>query len=232
MGAGAARRPAADAARAPRRRARRGRLGGGARHRRRRVPAHPRRVTVADANAVLSGGSLTNEKAYLMGKFARLALGTRHIDYNGRFCMVSAGSANMKAFGMDRAMTPLDELDRRRRDRRGRGEPVRRLSGDAADDDQQGPPARRPGGRHRPPLRSLGAGRRPADRHPSGHRRCAVPRSARRDRARRVCSTSTSSTHRTVGFYDAIGAARPWRPERRRGGHRRRRRRRCASWPG
>ena len=64
----------------------------------------------ADANAVLSGGSLTNEKAYLMGKFARLALRTRHIDYNGRFCMVSAGSANMKAFGMDRAMTPLTEL--------------------------------------------------------------------------------------------------------------------------
>ena len=64
----------------------------------------------ADANAVLSGGSLTNEKAYLMGKFARLALGTRHIDYNGRFCMVSAGSANIKAFGLDRAMTPLAEL--------------------------------------------------------------------------------------------------------------------------
>ena len=59
---------------------------------------------------MLSGGSLTNEKAYLMGKFARLALRTRHIDYNGRFCMVSAGSANMKAFGMDRAMTPLAEL--------------------------------------------------------------------------------------------------------------------------
>jgi assimilatory nitrate reductase catalytic subunit len=64
----------------------------------------------ADANAVLSGGSLTNEKAYLMGKFARLALGTRHIDYNGRFCMVSAGSANLAAFGLDRAMTPLAEL--------------------------------------------------------------------------------------------------------------------------
>lgn len=65
-----------------------------------------------DANAVLSGGSLTNEKAYLVGKFARLALGTRHIDYNGRFCMVSAGSANLRAFGLDRAMTPLDELER------------------------------------------------------------------------------------------------------------------------
>ncbi len=64
-----------------------------------------------DANGVLSGGSLTNEKAYLMGKFARLALRTRHIDYNGRFCMVSAGSANLKAFGLDRAMTPLDQVE-------------------------------------------------------------------------------------------------------------------------
>lgn len=65
----------------------------------------------ADANAVLSGGSLTNEKAYLMGKFARLALGTRHVDYNGRFCMVAAGSANAAAFGLDRAMTPLGEVE-------------------------------------------------------------------------------------------------------------------------
>ncbi|MAT06864.1 MAG: nitrite reductase [Acidimicrobiaceae bacterium] len=66
----------------------------------------------ADANAVLSGGSLTNEKAYLMGKFARLALRTRHVDYNGRFCMVSAGSANLQAFGLDRAMTPLSDVER------------------------------------------------------------------------------------------------------------------------
>lgn len=66
----------------------------------------------AAANAVLSGGSLTNEKAYLMGKFARLALATPHVDYNGRFCMVSAGSANVAAFGRDRAMTPLAELER------------------------------------------------------------------------------------------------------------------------
>ncbi|WP_195210361.1 molybdopterin oxidoreductase family protein [Actinomarinicola tropica] len=65
-----------------------------------------------DANAVLSGGSLTNEKVYLMGKLARLALGTRHVDYNGRMCMVSAGAANTMAFGMDRAMTPLSEIER------------------------------------------------------------------------------------------------------------------------
>ncbi|MEM9037362.1 MAG: molybdopterin oxidoreductase family protein [Actinomycetota bacterium] len=64
----------------------------------------------ADANALLSGGSLTNEKAYLLGKLARLGLGTPHIDYNGRFCMVSAGAANLRAFGLDRAMTPFDEL--------------------------------------------------------------------------------------------------------------------------
>ena len=44
-----------------------------------------------DAFAVLTGASLTNEKAYLMGKFARVALRTANIDYNGRLCMVSAG---------------------------------------------------------------------------------------------------------------------------------------------
>ncbi|HEX3111484.1 MAG TPA: molybdopterin-dependent oxidoreductase, partial [Thermoanaerobaculia bacterium] len=46
-----------------------------------------------DAVGVLSGASLTSEKAYLMGKFARVCLKTRYIDYNGRLCMVSAGAA-------------------------------------------------------------------------------------------------------------------------------------------
>ena len=36
---------------------------------------------------MLSGASLTTEKTYLMGKFARVCLGTRYIDYNGRLCM-------------------------------------------------------------------------------------------------------------------------------------------------
>ncbi len=63
-----------------------------------------------DAVAVLSGASLTNEKAYLMGKFARVALGTRHIDYNGRLCMVAAGAANLKAFGIDRAASPWADI--------------------------------------------------------------------------------------------------------------------------
>jgi assimilatory nitrate reductase catalytic subunit len=64
----------------------------------------------ADAFGVLSGASLTTEKAYLMGKFARVCLKTRYIDYNGRLCMVSAGAANKKAFGIDRSASPWDDI--------------------------------------------------------------------------------------------------------------------------
>lgn len=56
-----------------------------------------------DAFAMLSGVSLSNEKSYLVGKFARVALQTANLDYNGRLCMVSAGAGNKKAFGIDRA---------------------------------------------------------------------------------------------------------------------------------
>jgi assimilatory nitrate reductase catalytic subunit len=63
-----------------------------------------------DAFAVLSGASLTIEKAYLMGKFARVALKTANIDYNGRLCMVSAAAGNKKAFGIDRAANPWSDI--------------------------------------------------------------------------------------------------------------------------
>ena len=63
-----------------------------------------------DAFAVLSGASLTTEKAYLMGKFARVTLKTKYIDYNGRLCMVSAGAANKKAFGIDRSANPWIDI--------------------------------------------------------------------------------------------------------------------------
>src|SRR5690554_657732 len=56
-----------------------------------------------DAFAILSGASLTTEKTYLMGKFAHKTLRPSNIDYNGRLCMVSAGAANKKAFGVDRS---------------------------------------------------------------------------------------------------------------------------------
>ncbi|MER5846478.1 molybdopterin oxidoreductase family protein [Streptomyces sp. NPDC002012] len=54
--------------------------------------------------AVFGGGSLTNEKAYLLGKFARVVLRTPNIDYNGRFCMSSAAAAHRIAFGLDRGL--------------------------------------------------------------------------------------------------------------------------------
>jgi len=57
-----------------------------------------------DAVGIFGGGSLTNEKAYLLGKFARVALGTSNIDYNGRFCMSSAAAAAQKAFGLVRGL--------------------------------------------------------------------------------------------------------------------------------
>lgn len=64
-----------------------------------------------DAVAVLGGGGLTNEKAYLLGKFARIALGTSRIDYNGRFCMSSAAAASRAAFGVDRGLPfPVTDL--------------------------------------------------------------------------------------------------------------------------
>src|SRR4051812_17572029 len=66
----------------------------------------------ADAVGVFGGGGLTNEKAYMLGKFARLALGTSRIDYNGRVCMSSAAAAGMRAFGVDRGLPfPLEALD-------------------------------------------------------------------------------------------------------------------------
>lgn len=66
-----------------------------------------------DAVAVFGGGGLTNEKAYALGKFARVALRTRHIDYNGRFCMSSAAAAGLRAFGVDRGLPfPLADLGR------------------------------------------------------------------------------------------------------------------------
>jgi len=78
-----------------------------------RVAAEIGRIQSAYGNAafgVLSGASLTVEKAYLMGKFARVCLKTPYIDYNGRLCMVSAGAANKKAFGIDRAANPWDDI--------------------------------------------------------------------------------------------------------------------------
>ncbi|MGN7248422.1 molybdopterin oxidoreductase family protein [Janibacter anophelis] len=65
-----------------------------------------------DAVAVFGGGGLTNEKAYQLGKFARIALRSKNIDYNGRFCMASAAAAANRSLGMDRGLPfPVTDLD-------------------------------------------------------------------------------------------------------------------------
>lgn len=58
----------------------------------------------AETLAAFGSGALTNEKAYLLGKFARVVLGSSQIDYNGRYCMASAAAAQNRAFGVDRGL--------------------------------------------------------------------------------------------------------------------------------
>ncbi|HWG00515.1 MAG TPA: molybdopterin oxidoreductase family protein [Trebonia sp.] len=81
-----------------------------------RVAAEFRRAQAAhgrDSAGLFGGGGLTNEKAYWLGKFARVALRTASIDYNGRFCMSSAAAAATRAFGIDRGLPfPLPDLAR------------------------------------------------------------------------------------------------------------------------
>ena len=64
-----------------------------------------------NAMSVYGSASITNEEAYLMGKFARVGLQTKYIDYNGRLCMSAAASAGALTFGMDRGLTnTLEEI--------------------------------------------------------------------------------------------------------------------------
>jgi assimilatory nitrate reductase catalytic subunit len=66
-----------------------------------------------DAFGLFGGGGLTNEKAYALGKFARVALRTANIDYNGRFCMAAAAAASVRSFGIDRGLPfPLEDIPR------------------------------------------------------------------------------------------------------------------------
>ncbi|WP_207230042.1 molybdopterin oxidoreductase family protein [Krasilnikovia cinnamomea] len=64
-----------------------------------------------DSVGAFGGGGLTNEKAYALGKFVRVALRSASIDYNGRFCMSSAATAGNRSFGVDRGLPfPLADL--------------------------------------------------------------------------------------------------------------------------
>jgi assimilatory nitrate reductase catalytic subunit len=65
----------------------------------------------AAALAGFGSGALTNEKAYLLGKFVRLVLRSPNIDYNGRYCMASAAAGQNRAFGIDRGLPfPVSDI--------------------------------------------------------------------------------------------------------------------------
>ncbi|HXS17523.1 MAG TPA: molybdopterin-dependent oxidoreductase, partial [Polyangiaceae bacterium] len=64
-----------------------------------------------DANGAFGSGALTNEKAYLLGKFVRIVLGSSQIDYNGRYCMASAAAGQNRAYGIDRGLPfPVSDI--------------------------------------------------------------------------------------------------------------------------
>jgi assimilatory nitrate reductase catalytic subunit len=65
----------------------------------------------ADAVGVFGSGALTNEVVYALGKFARVVLGTRNIDYNGRYCMSSGAAGNNRGLGLDRGLPfPVSDI--------------------------------------------------------------------------------------------------------------------------
>ena len=100
-----------------RRAARAGVVGHRARLRRASACSRCATRTAPAALAAFGSGALTNEKAYLLGKFARVALRTPNIDYNGRYCMSSAAAGQNRAFGIDRGL-PFPVVRHRREPRR------------------------------------------------------------------------------------------------------------------
>ncbi|HEX3595263.1 MAG TPA: molybdopterin-dependent oxidoreductase, partial [Polyangiaceae bacterium] len=63
------------------------------------------------ALGAFGSGALTNEKAYLLGKFVRVVLRSPNIDYNGRYCMSSAAAGQNRAFGIDRGLPfPVSDI--------------------------------------------------------------------------------------------------------------------------
>ncbi|MDB4977261.1 MAG: nitrite reductase [Myxococcaceae bacterium] len=65
----------------------------------------------AEALSAFGSGALTNEKAYLLGKFVRVVLGSSQVDYNGRYCMASAAAGQNRVFGVDRGMPfPVSDI--------------------------------------------------------------------------------------------------------------------------
>ena len=153
-----------------------------------------RRAHGNDAFAMLSGVSLDNEKSYLIGKFARLALGTANLDYNGRLCMVSAGVANKRALGIDRASNPWSDIPLAEVVFVA-GANVAECAPDHHELHLAGPRQRRQADRRRPAGHTRWRGRPTCS---SGCGRAPTPRCSARS-----CTCSSTATGSTTTFIDA-----------------------------
>ena len=88
-------------ARGPRRALRADRLGGRARHARRRACSAIVDEHGPDAIAFYISGQLLTEDYYAINKLAKGFLGTNNVDSNSRLCMSSAVAGYTGAFGFD-----------------------------------------------------------------------------------------------------------------------------------
>lgn len=61
--------------------------------------------------AIYSSGQLLQEENYVIGKLARGALGTPHLDGNPRLCMASAVVGYTRSFGSDGPPNAIEDLD-------------------------------------------------------------------------------------------------------------------------
>jgi len=61
--------------------------------------------------AIYGSGQLLQEESYVIGKFARGAIGTPHLDGNPRLCMASAVVGYIRSFGTDGPPSNYEDLD-------------------------------------------------------------------------------------------------------------------------
>jgi ferredoxin-nitrate reductase len=78
------------------------------------VAGHIRRVLDThgpDGVAIYNTGQLLQEEYYAIGKLARAAIGTRHLDGNPRLCMASAVVGYARSFGTDGPPSSYEDID-------------------------------------------------------------------------------------------------------------------------
>ena len=185
----------------------------------RRSARSPRRSSASsrthghDAFAVLTGASLTTEKAYLMGKFARVCLKTANIDYNGRLCMVSAGGGQQEGVRHRPRRQPVERHPRRRGDLDQRRE-HRRVRADHHQLRLAGARERRQGHRRRSAHHADRAHLRPVPAGQAGPRHGALQRHPAPDDRERLARSRLHRATTPSASRRSPSTSREWTPRR------------------